>query len=155
MNVCVIHLSPPLLTISNIPSFNLPIFVFICHREWFSGWSDDQKNYLVMRLQAIDGDFYGKYEKYVSDPEAASKGNEKDYFEPGVPPEVVRKSSRSVLGAPAISPTPPSVGFKSTHFSGSASIESARPATIEEGSDFISGNEESDTRGLKSGTFAI
>ena len=101
-------------------------------REWFSGWSDDQKNYLVMRLQAIDSEFYGRYEKYVSDPEAAGKGSEKDYFEPGVPPEMVRKSSRSVLGPHSISPTPPAVGYNSNNFSGTSSIESARPATINE-----------------------
>jgi hypothetical protein len=110
-------------------------------REWFSGWSDDQKNYLVMRLQAIDGDFYSKYEKYVSDPEA-SKGLEKDYFEPGVPPEMVRKSSRSVLGPHSISPTPPAVGYSSNNFTGISSIESARPATIEERADSIENDEE-------------
>lgn len=110
-------------------------------REWFSGWSDDQKNYLVMRLQAIDGDFYSKYEKYVSDPEA-SKGLEKDYFEPGVPPEMVRKSSRSVLGPHSISPTPPAVGYSSNNFTGISSIESARPATIGERADSIENDEE-------------
>jgi len=62
-------------------------------QDWFSSWSDDQKNYLVTRLQAIDADFYEKY--------AAAEAKAppvKDYFEPGVPPELVRKSSRSVLG---------------------------------------------------------
>jgi len=62
-------------------------------KEWFSSWSDDQKNYLVTRLQAIDAEFYEKY--------AAAEAKAppvKDYFEPGVPPELVRKSSRSVLG---------------------------------------------------------
>ena len=62
-------------------------------KDWFSGWSDDQKNYLVMRLQAIDPDFYSKYEAFESKEAPA-----KDYFEPGVPPELVRKSSKSVLG---------------------------------------------------------
>lgn len=123
-----------------------PLSIFGCQvklfREWFSGWSDDQKNYLVMRLQAIDGDFYSKYEKYVSDPDAASKGLEKDYFEPGVPPEMVRKSSRSVLGPHSISPTPPAVGYSSNNFSGISSIESARPATIGERADSIENDEE-------------
>lgn len=62
-------------------------------KDWFSSWSDDQKNYLVTRLQAIDAEFYEKY--------AAAEAKAppvKDYFEPGVPPELVRKSSRSVLG---------------------------------------------------------
>lgn len=120
-----------------------PPSLFACQiklfREWFSGWSDDQKNYLVMRLQAVDGEFYAKYEKYVSDPGGAEKGLEKDYFEPGVPPEMVRKSSRSVLGPHAMSPTPPAVGFTSNHFSGISSIESALPATIEEKTDCING----------------
>jgi len=62
-------------------------------KDWFSSWSDDQKNYLVLRLQAIDSDFFGKYEAFE-----ARKSPEKDYFEPGVPPELVRKSSKSVLG---------------------------------------------------------
>lgn len=123
-----------------------PPSIFACQcklfREWFSGWSDDQKNYLVMRLQAIDGEFYAKYEKYVSDPEAVSKGQEKDYFEPGVPPEMVRKSSRSVLGPHSMSPTPPAVGYSSNNFSGVSSIQSARPATIEERSDSLGGDEE-------------
>ena len=94
-----------------------------------------------MRLQAIDGEFYAKYEKYVSDPEAATKGLEKDYFEPGVPPEMVRKSSRSVLGPHSISPTPPAVGYTSNNFSGTSSIESARPATIEERVDSVESDE--------------
>ena len=58
----------------------------------------------------------------MSDPEAAAKGSEKDYFEPGVPPEMVRKSSRSVLGPHSISPTPPAVGYTSNNFSGTSSI---------------------------------
>jgi len=124
-----------------------PPSLFSCQvklfREWFSGWSDDQKNYLVTRLQAIDAEFYGKYEKYVSDPEAAAKGSEKDYFEPGVPPEMVRKSSRSVLGPHSISPTPPAVGYTSNNFSGTSSIESARPATIDEKLDSVEDDETS------------
>ena len=106
-----------------------------------------------MRLQAIDGEFYAKYEKYVSDPEAVSKGQEKDYFEPGVPPEMVRKSSRSVLGPHSMSPTPPAVGYSSNNFSGVSSIQSARPATIEERSDSLGGDEENCmTDELKNGT---
>jgi len=137
------------LTSLNFQSYNHikkgPLSIYGCQiklfKEWFSGWSDDQKNYLVMRLQAIDGEFYAKYEKYVSDPEAATKGLEKDYFEPGVPPEMVRKSSRSVLGPHSISPTPPAVGYTSNNFSGTSSIESARPATIEERVDSVESDE--------------
>ena len=63
--------------------------------DWFSGWSDDQKNYLVLRLQAIDADFFSKYETFEAKDQ---EGDAKDYFEPGVPAELVRKSSRSILG---------------------------------------------------------
>merc|ERR1719510_1508784 len=120
-------------------------------REWFSGWSDDQKNYLVMRLQAIDAEFYAKYEKYASDPDAATRGSVKDYFEPGVPPEMVRKSSRSVLGTHSISPTPPAVGYTSNNFSSVSSIESARPATIDEGPDSVFPEDSCLTDELKTG----
>jgi len=132
-----------------------PPSLFTCQvklfREWFSGWSDDQKNYLVMRLQAIDAEFYAKYEKYASDPDAAARGLVKDYFEPGVPPEMVRKSSRSVLGTNSISPTPPAVGYTSNNFSSVSSIESARPATIDEGPDSVFTEDSCLTDELKTG----
>ena len=104
-----------------------------------------------MRLQAIDAEFYAKYEKYASDPEAAARGLVKDYFEPGVPPEMVRKSSRSVLGTHSISPTPPAVGYTSNNFSSVSSIESARPATIDEGPDSVFTEDSCLTDELKTG----
>ena len=57
--------------------------------DWFSGWSDDQKNYLVLRLKDIDAGFYSKYEERASDPTGAAASKEKDYFEPGIPPELI------------------------------------------------------------------
>ena len=104
-----------------------------------------------MRLQAIDAEFYAKYEKYASDPDAATRGSVKDYFEPGVPPEMVRKSSRSVLGTHSISPTPPAVGYTSNNFSSVSSIESARPATIDEGPDSVFPEDSCLTDELKTG----
>lgn len=72
-----------------------PPSLFACQvklfRDWFAGWSDDQKNYLVMRLKDIDGEFFEKYENFVADPEKRAK--EKDYFDPGVPEELVRHSN--------------------------------------------------------------
>lgn len=66
--------------------------------DWFSGWSDDQKNYLTLRLKDIDTSFFQNYENY--DPETNNK--HKDYFEPGVPEHLVRKkSSDSISPAPA------------------------------------------------------
>ena len=72
-----------------------PPSLFSCQiklfQDWFAGWSDDQKNYLVMRLKDIDGEFFDKYEGFVADPDKSSK--EKDYFDPGVPEELIRHSN--------------------------------------------------------------
>ena len=56
--------------------------------DWFGSWSDDQKNYLVLRLRDIDAAFFADYERRVADPNAAKA--EKDYFEPGIPEELIR-----------------------------------------------------------------
>lgn len=76
-----------------------PPSLFACQiklfQDWFGGWSDDQKNYLVMRLKDIDAEFFAKYEEFVSNPESGVK--EKDYFEPGVPEELVRHSNLNSL----------------------------------------------------------
>ena len=69
-----------------------PPTLFSCQvklfHDWFSGWSDDQKNYLVLRLKDIDAGFYSKYEDRASDPSGGA-AKEKDYFEPGIPAELV------------------------------------------------------------------
>lgn len=62
-------------------------------RDWFLGWSDDQKNYLVMRLRDIDSNFFSKFEHRMSS--GGQTPPEKDYFEPGVPDDLVRPSSHS------------------------------------------------------------
>ena len=61
-------------------------------KDWFLSWSDDKKNYLVERLQEIDVDYFKKYEDYLV------HGQEqpvKDYFEPGIPPELDLSIDRS------------------------------------------------------------
>lgn len=68
-------------------------------KEWFGSWSDDQKSYLTLRLQATDPGFYSKFEDYSTDPDSFLRPP-KDYFEPGVPAEMVRKSSRCSVSAP-------------------------------------------------------
>ena len=59
-------------------------------RDWFGGWSDDQKNYLTLRLKDVDEEFFGKYEDYLQNPHPEKK---KDYFEPGVPGNYPRRDS--------------------------------------------------------------
>lgn len=71
-----------------------PPSLFSCQvklfRDWFGSWSDDQKNYLVMRLRDLDADFYERYEDHLA---GGGKTVAKDYFEPGIPKELVRHSS--------------------------------------------------------------
>jgi hypothetical protein len=59
--------------------------LFMCQvklfNDYFYGWSDDQKNYLVLRLKDIDPVFFKLYEEHLQDPD---KPKEKDYYEPGV-----------------------------------------------------------------------
>ncbi len=69
-----------------------PPSLFSCQvklfRDWFSGWSDDQKNYLVMRLRDLDAGFFAAYEEFLRDPEGFR--SPKDFFEPGIPPDLIR-----------------------------------------------------------------
>lgn len=50
--------------------------------DWVVAWSDDQKNYFIIRLKDIDAGFSSKYEHFL---EFGKDSPEKDYFEPGVP----------------------------------------------------------------------
>lgn len=61
-------------------------------KDWVIGWSDDQKNYLILRLKDIDQSFSKKYERYL---EYGKDSPEKDYFEPGIPPELDLSIDRS------------------------------------------------------------
>lgn len=52
------------LSVSNGNGSGRPMSLFHCQmklfREWCSGWSDDQKAYLVMRIKDLDGEFHTK-----------------------------------------------------------------------------------------------
>eukprot|EP00088_Acartia_fossae_P008362 TRINITY_DN13995_c0_g1_i5.p1 TRINITY_DN13995_c0_g1~~TRINITY_DN13995_c0_g1_i5.p1 ORF type:complete len:267 (-),score=71.69 TRINITY_DN13995_c0_g1_i5:387-1187(-) len=61
------------------------------YRTWIHGWSDDQKSYLIIRLKEIDQNFGKKYENFLQYGEDCP---EKDYFEPGIPPELDRTSEK-------------------------------------------------------------
>lgn len=61
-------------------------------KNWFLSWSDDKKNYLVRRLQELDVEYFKKYEDYLVHGEESP---EKDYFEPGIPPELDLSIDRS------------------------------------------------------------
>lgn len=68
---------------------NRPPSLFQCQiklfTDWVVAWSDDQKNYFILRLKDIDQGFSKKYENYL---EFGKDSPDKDYFEPGVPPEL-------------------------------------------------------------------
>lgn len=68
---------------------NRPPSLFQCQvklfTDWVVVWSDDQKNYFIIRLKDIDVGFSKKYEHYL---EFGKDSPDKDYFEPGVPPEL-------------------------------------------------------------------
>jgi len=73
-----------------------PISLFQCQvnlfRDWVMAWSDDQKNYLILRLKDIDQAFSKKYEHYL---EYGKDSPIKDFFEPGIPPELDLSIDRS------------------------------------------------------------
>jgi len=68
---------------------NRPPSLFQCQvklfTDWVVVWSDDQKNYFIIRLKDIDQGFSKKYEHYL---EFGKDSPDRDYFEPGVPPEL-------------------------------------------------------------------
>ena len=61
-------------------------------KDWVVAWSDDQKNYLILRLKDIDQGFSSKYEHYL---EYGKDSPIKDFFEPGIPPELDLSIDRS------------------------------------------------------------
>lgn len=73
-----------------------PVSLFQCQislfKGWVSVWSDDQKSYLLLRLKDIDEGFSKKYEHFL---EYGKDSPERDYFEPGVPPELDLSLDRS------------------------------------------------------------
>jgi len=73
-----------------------PVLLFHCQvklfKEWVMAWSDDQKNYLILRLKEIDQNFSKKYEHFL---EFGKDSPIRDYFEPGIPPELDLSIDRS------------------------------------------------------------
>ena len=72
-----------------------PLSLFQCQlklfKDWANSWNDDKKEYLLLRLKDLDAGFYDKYEEFGS----LENSKPKDYFEPGVPPELVRASRKN------------------------------------------------------------
>lgn len=94
--------------------------------DWVVAWSDDQKNYFIIRLKDIDAGFSSKYEHFL---EFGKDSPEKDYFEPGVPEGLdfsltASKESREV-------PQPKKISFKSDEET--RDIESALSPSEDEG----------------------
>lgn len=79
---------------------NRPPSLFDCQiglfKDWVVSWSDDQKNYLVLRLEDIDSVFFKKYETYLIH---GKESPDKDYFEPGIPPELDLSMDRSSVAS--------------------------------------------------------
>ena len=75
--------------------------------DWVVAWSDDQKNYFIIRLKDIDAGFSSKYEHFL---EFGKDSPEKDYFEPGVP-EGLDFSSLSTSKESREVPQPKKISF--------------------------------------------
>eukprot|EP00096_Caligus_rogercresseyi_P013737 TRINITY_DN6342_c0_g1_i1.p1 TRINITY_DN6342_c0_g1~~TRINITY_DN6342_c0_g1_i1.p1 ORF type:complete len:145 (+),score=44.44 TRINITY_DN6342_c0_g1_i1:161-595(+) len=65
-----------------------PLSLYACQvklfKSWRTDWSQDETDYLHLRLKDIDPGFYAIYSDYAKDPEGFQQHKEKDYFEPGV-----------------------------------------------------------------------
>ena len=72
-----------------------PLTLFQCQlklfKDWVSLWNPQQQEYLLLRLKDLDAIFYTKYEEFLEHGE----NKPKDFFEPGVPAELVRASRKS------------------------------------------------------------
>lgn len=86
-----------------------PLSLFQCQlklfKEWVVTWNEDKHEYLLLRLKDLDSSFFTKYEDYLDNIE--NPGDQvKDFFEPGVPAELVRasrKTSTSTTSSPNVS----------------------------------------------------
>ncbi|TRY72697.1 hypothetical protein TCAL_09605 [Tigriopus californicus] len=89
---------PDLMAKTKLSNGTRPPSLFSCQvklfDDWFSGWSDDQKNYLALRLKDIDGAFFEKYENYL---QFGQDSIEKDFFEPGIPEDMIKHSNGGVI----------------------------------------------------------
>jgi len=83
-------------TMMAVTNSGRPVSLFQCQvnlfKDWVVAWSDDQKNYLILRLKDIDQGFSSKYEHYL---EYGKDSPIKDFFEPGIPPELDLSIDRS------------------------------------------------------------
>ena len=72
-----------------------PLTLFQCQlklfKDWVPIWNPQQQEYLLLRLKDLDANFYTKYEEFLEHGE----NKPKDFFEPGVPAELVRASRKS------------------------------------------------------------
>jgi len=89
-------LTEDLKTMMAVTNSGRPVSLFQCQvnlfKDWVVAWSDDQKNYLILRLKDIDQGFSSKYEHYL---EYGKDSPIKDFFEPGIPPELDLSIDRS------------------------------------------------------------
>jgi hypothetical protein len=87
---------------------NRPMTLFQCQlklfKQWNKSWTVDQREYLVLRLKDMDSSFHDCYSEYLDIGDDMNK-KPKDYFDPGVPPELVRASRKdsSASSSPNVS----------------------------------------------------
>jgi len=86
-----------------------PLSLFQCQlklfKEWVVTWNEDKQEYLLLRLKDLDSTFFTKYQEYLDNIDNP-QDQVKDFFEPGVPPELVRasrKTSTSTTSSPNVS----------------------------------------------------
>lgn len=86
-----------------------PLSLFQCQlklfKEWVVTWNEDKQEYLLLRLKDLDSNFFTKYQEYLDNVDNP-QDQVKDFFEPGVPPELVRasrKTSTSTTSSPNVS----------------------------------------------------
>jgi len=86
-----------------------PLSLFQCQlklfKEWVVTWNEDKIEYLLMRLKDLDSTFFTKYQEHLDNLDNP-EDQVKDFFEPGVPPELVRasrKTSTSTTSSPNVS----------------------------------------------------
>jgi len=85
-----------------------PLSLFQCQlklfKEWVVTWNEDKQEYLLLRLKDLDSNFFTKYQEYLDNVDNP-QDQVKDFFEPGVPPELVRasrKTSTSTTSSPVV-----------------------------------------------------
>ena len=76
-----------------------PLSLFQCQlklfKEWIGFWPQDKKDYLLIRLKDLDSNFFSKYESLLDSDSNGAENSPKDYFEPGIPAELIRTSRKN------------------------------------------------------------